>query len=138
MAFLLRKFPKRPPISLSPSSLSSSLLRFLSSQTPPPSPSPSPNPLHLIGFHSVPNGDRHQCDPHGTDPVDRFLRLIIQKDEGMSYPCLAQFVENGNVEIGSTEDDGRKVWADSVKRKRKKKMNKHKYKKRSKMLARKS
>ncbi|PIA51516.1 hypothetical protein AQUCO_01100398v1 [Aquilegia coerulea] len=44
-------------------------------------------------------------------------------------------VEGGNVEVG---DDSKKIWADSVKKKRKKKMNKHKLKKLRKRLRRKT
>ncbi|GMH01209.1 hypothetical protein Nepgr_003048 [Nepenthes gracilis] len=41
-------------------------------------------------------------------------------------------------EVEQLESDARKIWADSVKKKRKKKMNKHKYKKLRKRLRRKT
>ncbi|KAG0478286.1 hypothetical protein HPP92_013005 [Vanilla planifolia] len=51
----------------------------------------------------------------------------------LSPPVLVQFDE----EPDSTEDGGRTaVWADSVKKKRKRKMNKHKYRKLRKRLRR--
>ncbi|XP_039063321.1 uncharacterized protein LOC120208015 [Hibiscus syriacus] len=50
-------------------------------------------------------------------------------------PFMAMEIEEGTME---TEDDAGKLWADSVKKKRKKKMNKHKYKKLRKRLRRKT
>ncbi|GAB4860571.1 hypothetical protein Ancab_035731 [Ancistrocladus abbreviatus] len=41
-------------------------------------------------------------------------------------------------EVEQVQSDARKIWADSVKKKRKKKMNKHKYKKLRKRLRRKT
>lgn len=60
--------------------------------------------------------------------------------------CLNPFSMNMSYELkatvgdstGNDTDDARTVWADSVKKKRKKKMNKHKYKKLRKRLRRKA
>ncbi|KAJ0972809.1 hypothetical protein J5N97_020768 [Dioscorea zingiberensis] len=122
MASLLQKLVKKPylqPLRFLPSFQNPHFpdpppLPPLLHSWPLPNPSPNPNPINRIPIYpSFP----HWChlEPisiSGIDPSDI----------------------DGGAEI--IEADQRTVWADSVKKKRKKKMNKHKYRKLRKRLRR--
>ncbi|CAB4275351.1 unnamed protein product [Prunus armeniaca] len=97
-----------------------------------------------------PNLDQTNPDPHQI--LNLSPLLVVPKTQNFgsygfshifpSFPfgiCLNPISSSGLVSSEAEEvefDDSRKVWADSVKKKRKRKMNKHKYRKLRKRLQR--
>ncbi|KAK9277371.1 hypothetical protein L1049_006914 [Liquidambar formosana] len=69
----------------------------------------------------------HPLQIYPSFPFGYCLNPISPSGFDPSHPLKAEWVES---------DESRMVWADSVKKKRKKKMNKHKYKKLRKSLRR--
>ncbi|KAJ4729350.1 DUF1713 domain protein [Melia azedarach] len=85
---------------------------------------------HLHNFDSV---------PQTTQNFTRFNSSIFYPSFLFGFP-LDPILSTGSIhseaDDGVSDDGSRMVWADSVKKKRKKKMNKHKYKKLRKRLRR--
>ncbi|KAF6144508.1 hypothetical protein GIB67_004465 [Kingdonia uniflora] len=133
MAVVLQKLLKKPPS-----------LRFIANfnnnpQTlNPTSPSPFLHQPHLTDFKP--------SDSIPEPPISPFQDQIKSNQFLQIYPSfsLGYFLNpippNGfdQLEEVVVSNEANTIWADSVKKKRKKKMNKHKYKKLRKLLRRKT
>ncbi|KAK1312945.1 hypothetical protein QJS10_CPA06g01253 [Acorus calamus] len=120
MAAILRRILRKTPPSLKP-------IRPLSTLHPPNPPSPH---LPLQTPVKPPTNDERIPPVHPP--------LIYPS---FSFGCFLDPIrptssDDGGGVTGDEDDVDRTVWADSVKKKRKKKMNKHKYKKLRKRLRR--
>lgn len=109
--------------------------------------SPSPNPS-MSSIFGRPHHIEGKPEPHLCTNLSSFLNEHKNDDFSPSqlrkiYPsfplgfCLNPIPVCGSISSEAEEDDDSgKVWADSVKKKRKRKMNRHKYKKLRKHLRR--
>ncbi|XVF11639.1 hypothetical protein REPUB_Repub08aG0044700 [Reevesia pubescens] len=93
------------------------------------------NPIFFLNPNSLENGK--STEPLRLYPNFPFGYLLNHISSTGFDPLEVMEVEEGAAEI-EDDDAAGKVWADSVKKKRKKKMNKHKYKKLRKRLRRKT
>ncbi|KAK7266837.1 hypothetical protein RIF29_19494 [Crotalaria pallida] len=126
MASALQKLLKKPP---------PPPLRFITSLHP----SPPPNPLNpIIHLHREshqptppPSSTSSEISDHFTVIFPSFPFGFASKPIFESGFCTPEVAEE---EAGL--EDSRTIWADSVKKKRKRKMNKHKYQKLRKRMRR--
>ncbi|KAM0940818.1 hypothetical protein DsansV1_C18g0154271 [Dioscorea sansibarensis] len=121
MASLLQRLLKKPH--LHP-------LRFLPSLQNPHLPDPPP----LLNPCPIPNSNSNS----NPNPPNRFPIYPSFPHWPHLEPISISGFDPSYIDDGaeSTDVDQRTVWADSVKKKRKKKMNKHKYRKLRKRLRR--
>ncbi|KAK7381046.1 hypothetical protein VNO78_33570 [Psophocarpus tetragonolobus] len=125
MASTLQKLLRKPP--LPP-------FRFITLLNPNPNPNPNPsqqpqNPILTLFHPQQPSSTLQHFDAptviFPSFPFGFFPKPVFES--GFGSP-----------DDGVVEEDSRTLWADSVKKKRKKKMNKHKYQKLRKRMRRQS
>ena len=95
----------------------------------------APNPTAPLIFHQTHLTEPNSLSPFLGSPKAENLTHFQFSQIYPSFPfgfCLNRICSTGSDPSEAEEaalDDSRTVWADSVKKKRKKKMNKHKYQK---------